>query len=37
MCIFNFTATLKFGLCLGPVFEINLYTGKILNFFNEYS
>ena len=33
----SFTATLKLGLCLGPVSDINLYVGNILNFFKEYS
>ena len=31
------TATLKMGLCLGPVFSINLYCGSFLNIFKEYS
>ena len=30
----NLTPTLKSGLCLGPVFEISLYNGSLLNFFN---
>ena len=34
---FNLTATLKLGLWLGPVLETNLYIGRVLNFFNEYS
>ena len=37
LLFFNFTATLKDGLCLGPVLDINLYIGRILYFFKEYS
>ncbi|SVC64125.1 uncharacterized protein METZ01_LOCUS316979, partial [marine metagenome] len=34
-CIF--TAILNNGLCLGPVLLKNLYIGKVLYFFKEYS
>ena len=33
----NFTPTLNMGLCLGPVFEISLYVGSFLKFFNVNS
>jgi len=34
---FIFTPILNIGLCLGPVFDIILYSGRTLNFFNENS
>jgi len=37
LVFFIFTPTLKLGLCLGPVFDTTLYSGRILNFFKENS
>ena len=32
-----FTPTLKIGLCLGPVFDTILYSGRVLYFLSENS
>ena len=37
LVFFILTPTLKIGLCLGPVFDTILYSGRDLNFFNENS